>query len=198
LVATADASNGGITVGSNGAGGKPYLLCGQSGWDYLGFASGAISSLLSNAAEGFLVFRADAEPPASGDGGLHTLCGQYIGAHVPYTDGNVYDTFYTSARKTLTPSAGFSTVSACGYNPRSTAGSWAAKVNGVEVYSTATNTFSVNADNGILALSPISDSRRIIYFRGRFYEFLLFNKILSTTERSQVETYIRRRYATSW
>jgi hypothetical protein len=195
LTATTDAGSGGITVVGGGAGGRPYLSVGQSGWDYMAFASGAVQALLStNTAEGFFVFRRDSDPASTGQGGLHTMIGQLNGIHVPYTNSTIYDTFYTNTRKEFAVTAGSTAIDACCYNPRSTAGEWTARLNGAQVHTTATNSVSRSATNGLLGLATSTD----IYLQGRFYEFLLYNKILSTTERSQVESYIRRRYATSW
>lgn len=88
------------------------------------FASGAFAALTS--AHAFFVFKNATDPPVGS--GLHML-GTGAGSAIPYSDGNIYDSFGTDTRKTH-GSTGGATANLCCYDVYSAANKWNNFLNG--------------------------------------------------------------------
>ena len=111
--------------------------------------------------------------------------------HYPFTDGTIYEPWGSSVRQTLgnpVPSLMVGHI----YNVRSAAGSYVATINDGALYSTATNTVHFNGSG-------------IWYYVGyggtgggdlKVGEVVVYNRVLSGAERTQVQTYLRTKWGT--
>jgi hypothetical protein len=122
----------------NMSGGQPALYF--DGNDSMGFAS----SIISGTPDGFaaFIFKIDIDPPTDA---LKTapVMGSFgsaiLASHWPFTDGNVYDGFGSTARKT----AGNPTPSLTSFriiSQHSAASDFVINIDGSQFYSTSTNT----------------------------------------------------------
>lgn len=104
--------------------------------DYLGGPD--LSSLTSGHA--FFVVKIDADPPgADAQTGIWDFGTGGFQSHYPYTDGNIYDRFGNTTRKTVgNPAASLASWRI--YEVRSAASDWEAKLDGTSLHSTGTNT----------------------------------------------------------
>lgn len=145
------------------------------------FASGFTSG------ETFIVAKADADPAATVNAGPFIAQGQTsTGSHVPWSDGNVYDSWGSTARKTVgnpTPS-----LASWRYiNVRSASGAWTWHLDGTQIFTTGTNTVG------------FSHAPRMAYTNhgsGRSWPgdvafVLMTSAILSTDDRATIVTYIQ-------
>jgi hypothetical protein len=160
--------------------------------DYMDFGASAFSAL-SGGAEVFLIGRRDADPPptdatspiwvmgSSGDGS----------SLVPYSDGNVYEDFGSTTRKSAgNPAA--SLASPFSYNVVSIAGEFTVRVNGTQLYTTATNTVGWSATPRL--------GRTLVaswFFAGVTAEVVMTVGKMSATDRTELRTYFHGRYAVS-
>ncbi len=154
--------------------------------DYLNLPSMAALT----AGEVFIVLKMDADP-AAGDAtsGLWQMGADVTATHYPYSDGVVYDSFGTTARKnTGNPSA--SLASAHLYNAVSAAGEWTSRINGTQHFTTATNTASFSATPKLGYAGQGG-----IYAAMYLAEFVLFTRKLVAAERALMNTYFSKRYA---
>lgn len=151
-----------------------------------------LSSLTSGS--GFVIARYDYNPETVNElgSGIWNLGGQDIANSIPYFDGNIYDDFGSSARK------GFSSGGNANYNSqwfvyavKSAASSWKAYRNGVELYSTATNTAQFAT---VPALGLSNNSAGIYYLAGWVGRFILFNVALSDAEMISFSNQLKTRY----
>jgi len=113
-----------------------------------------------------------------------------------HADGVIYDANFTTATKT-TGDPTDSLASPFLYLLTSTDGAWTLRINGVQHYTTATNTFIGNSE----ATYP---SLRIGYsernganseFRGVVGEVLLYDAVVSGGDLTQLETYLMSKWA---
>lgn len=160
--------------------------------DYL--ITSGVAGFLSglSAAEVFLVVKVNADPAAAdGSAGLWAMTGSADNTAFPYTDGNVYDGFGSSVRK----STGNPTLSLAStfrlYNVVSISGEWTSYVDGTQHFTTGTNTVSFGAGDGYLGTSVALGS---IVLAGDIAEFFLFNAKLSTADRQAMNAYIATKY----
>lgn len=174
-----------------GANNRPYLRFGDSAASYMGFASGVLQTLagVNNAVECYMVFSRDSDPAVIGNGGLHSMRGVALGSHIPYINGEVYDAFFTNTRHTAGTISGL-TANCCCYGVASSTTGWRNSLNGTELYSTGSNSYTVLATTGIGA-SADDDTT---YLQGRFYEVLLFNRWLTAGQRAKIQQYVAARY----
>lgn len=123
-------------------GGKPSVQNSTSVKAAYNFQRGLFGD--AAAGEMLLLFKVAADPPAVGDGRLYSFGSDGQICHIPYTDGQLYENFGSTARKTTTnPTQSFATKYVI-YNVRSAAGAWSNHVDGVLNFSTATNTVGWN------------------------------------------------------
>ena len=179
---------------SGGANGLPYLDCGVGSiGNRLDFPTSAFTAL--TAAEMFFVGSNNIFPTTSvGDGGKFQL-GIHDGTsdtHLPYAyaGGTIYCEFGTNVRKgaivSMTPYAANATYV---FNAASMSGSWFANVNGARVLTTAVNTVQFDPTQWLCTSQTAT-----YYHFGKFYEFIVFNRVLSTSERALVNAYVYARY----
>jgi len=139
------------------------------------------------AAEMFIILELVEDPPgATANAGLYKY-----GTHaatitvVPWTDGNIYDGFGTTVRKsTGNPTLSF-TSPRC-YNVVTTSSEWTSEVDGAQHYTNATNTVGFRTD----PLLGKEDRGTEHYYHGQIGEFILFNAKLSSGDKASMETYI--------
>ena len=129
------------------SGGQPALRF--DGNDNMGFSS----SIISGTPDGFatFIYKVDTDPPTA-----NATSGPVLGDfgspadanHWPWTDGNIYDDFGTTSRKTVgnpTPSlASFRLIS-----QHSAASDFVVNIGGVQFYSTSTNTVGWSSTQAI-------------------------------------------------
>jgi hypothetical protein len=177
------------TLVQGGAGGHPYLLCGQGAYSQLAFPSNAFSAL--TAGEAFFVFSRTSNPPTTGSGGLYNIGhnNSVNSSTVPYVDGVAYDMFGSAAPKYDGLTQYGSTTGATVHNPSSGTTTWQSRRNGSLYYSTPATGVMFDAAQWLLASASTA-----IYLVGKFYEFVLFKRVLTAPERALVHTYIYRNY----
>ena len=143
------------------------------------------------AGEVFIVIKINNDPPG-GDNtvtGLWTL-GTDQNTHYPWTDENIYETFGTNSRKTITNPAP-SLASWRVYSIRSAANDWEAYLDGTSIHGpVGINTVAfpsapklgANSDNGFRLDGDIA-------------EFAFFDRGLDTTERGNMWHYFAEKFA---
>lgn len=146
-----------------------------------------LANVLSGASAGevFIVIKAAADPAvSSAKSGIWNMDGEGTNAcHYPFTDGNIYDAWGSTARKSTgnpTPSLASWRI----YNISSAAGAWTSRIDGVQHYTTATNTFSSFSGSPYLGRSASLFGD--VYFNGHIAEILIFNEVLSAGDRTYV------------
>lgn len=146
------------------------------------------------AAEVFIVLKAEADPASSTLKGAYSTFGSDANVcHYPYTNGDIFDDFATTSRKNIpNASVPVSLASWNLYNVSSASGSWIARINGTQIYSTVTNTVgwvSTPIFGGSGAAAPSGAG-----FSGYIAEIMLFSKVLNATERLNVRAYVSNKY----
>jgi hypothetical protein len=140
------------------------------------------------AGELFVSFKVTNDPALSlATSGLYKLDTGATSSHFPYTDGNIYDGFgSSSARFTVgnpTPSlsAAFNV-----YNPHSATNDWAAYLGNTQLFTFGTNTVGFPAA-GTLGLGSGTGNA---YLDGWICEFLLYDGVLSSSDRTSAYNYM--------
>lgn len=162
---------------------------------YMSFASNFMS--VYTAANVFIVAKGASDPPTSEFHAGHSFyCSDGEGSvanggsHLPYLDGNIYDTFGTTVRKTVgNPTQ--SLANWCIYTVTSAANNWKAHLNGTQIYATATNSteFSVTpriGESGYNATGTIPD----YFYDGDIGEIILYADAKSDIDRAKVIAYL--------
>lgn len=91
-------------------------------------------------AEIFIVIKVDNDPGMVPASGLWQFGNSGEDVHFPYADGVIYDGFGTTARKTtVNPTPSLSSAFHT-YNVTTKAGGWTSRLDGTQLYTTATNT----------------------------------------------------------
>jgi hypothetical protein len=148
------------------------------------------------AAEIFVVGKIDADPPpsdaSSGFWYIQTPTDAGADTHYPFTDGNIYDAFGSTVRKsTGNPSQDLTAWHL--YNVRSAAGDWSSHHNGVEHYSTATNTVGFGTARHNIGQS----TRNFFNLTGWIAEVFIYSRVLTAAERADVHDYLTGKYGLS-
>jgi chitodextrinase len=107
-----------------------------------------------------------------------------------YSENGIVDSFGSAnAGYTGKPSQPLDSRSV--YNVVSKSGEWTNRLNGVQLSTTASNTvgFSILNDFGSTLGFEIGDG-----FDGHFFELLIYNRALTSTERQQVQSYLNQKY----
>lgn len=141
------------------------------------------------AAEVFLVVIADDETPVGGNPtGLWRFGTDTVSTHFPYEDGNIYDQFGTTARKSTgnpTPSLESWRL----YNVVTVGGEWTSFIDGTQHYTTATNTV------GFSALCTLGRNvHNGDFFGGKVAELILYSSKLDAGDKANVKTYIADKF----
>lgn len=152
--------------------------------------SGNIFSAAS-AASAYLILKIANDPPgATIDSGLWNI-GSHGGTdHWPWTDGNIYDGFCSSVRK----SAGNPSVSlASDYRiigVHSASNDYGIHIDGVSHFSTGTNTFGVSGSTLTIGSNAALDA----FLDGWIAEILFIDSKLSDANRQNVEGYLAHKW----
>ena len=104
--------------------------------------------------------------------------------HFPYYGGNVYDNFGSTTRYAFTPSITLNQINL--YNTLSTSGEWTARLNGNVETTSATNT--VGFSSGSIGVSSQTMNHN-------FSEFILYNAVQSTANRTGIENNINTEFS---
>jgi hypothetical protein len=138
-----------------------------------------------SAATVFIVLKNDADPGVTGGGIWYT--GADFNTHSPFTDGNIYDGFGSTVRKTVGDPA--TTLAQWNiYEVVTGLNDWRAYLNGVNLFTTAVNT--VGFGSGIITLG-----NSITYtWQGRMAEVLIYNSKLSDPDRTLIEAYLTTKW----
>ncbi len=176
------------TYKTNILNGKPVVRFAASNSEFMnlpdfltGFSAGEI----------FIVVKLNNDPPAVGDGGIWNFGSDGIATHYCYIDGVVYDEFATTARKDTgnqTPSLAAWRL----YNISSQANEWTSRLDGTQVFTTATNTVGWTTSPTI-GTSTVG-ATPTYYCDGDIAELLLYSAVLSASDRTAVKTYIAAKY----
>jgi hypothetical protein len=142
------------------------------------------------------VAKSNADPPsgAGGDGrtGAVIACSTSmatLGAHHPYTDGNVYDNFGSTARKsTGNPTESLASCYLLGI--RSAPSDYEFYVNASSHFSTGTNTVGFSATLSFVGKSLDASMPQHYGFDGQIAEIVLLNVAATTLQRQKVEGYL--------
>jgi len=116
--------------------------------------------------------------------------------HYPYgPDCFVYDAFATRLRKDgITPPVTITNAWTL-YSVKSTDNDWQSFVNGQLMYSDPTNTYSsaVGGDDTTLYIGK-QTANGTYSLKGKVAEVIVYNRVLTTPERQQVEAYLNSKY----
>lgn len=139
------------------------------------------------AAEVFVVVKCNADPSSAN--GLWLLGSDASqNTHFPFSDGTLYDTCMTTARKNTgnpTPSLASFRL----YNVVSTSSEWTSFIDGTQFYTTGTNT--VGGNSATRLGRPLDTGS---YFGGDIAELIIYSAKLSAGDKTDVEAYIASRY----
>jgi hypothetical protein len=118
-------------------------------------------------------------------------------SHYPYgQDCSVYDAFATTSRKdALTPPTAITATWSI-YSVHSTNGEWKDYVNGALMHFDSYNTYnnSIGGDDTTLYIGKQTGAGNFS-LKGKVAEVIVYNRVLTTPERQQVEAYLNTKYA---
>ncbi len=137
------------------------------------------------AGEIFLVVKLNNDPPVTGSGGIWDFGSDAASSHYCFDDGFIYDEFATTARKgTVNPTPSLAAWRL--YNVSSQANEWTSRLDGTQIFTTATNTVGWSTTPKIGGETFFCD--------GDIAELILYSTVLSTADRTAVKTYIAAKY----
>lgn len=168
---------------TGGAGGQPRIVApGTSAW--LQFPSDVFISL--TAAEVFIVSRIDV---TSSFGNIYGVGGTHDSSF--FTGGGIYDSFGSTVRYNA-GTYGLEVNAPFIYNVSAGPDTWTNRLNGIIKYTTSVNTVSFMSQTRLFVTA--GGDPAVYYLVGDFYEFILFNRILTVIERASVMMYLKARY----
>ena len=134
--------------------------------------------------------------PAGADStaGFWTIGNPDFNTHHPYTDGVIYESAFTTVRKTVGDEAP-DLATGHTYAVVSTANDYRVYLNGTDVFNTVTNTFSSvpsGTTNRIGQSSQGGSTRPLV---GRLYEILIYSVAHDTTQIAANQAYLSGRFA---
>jgi len=141
------------------------------------------------ASEIFIVLKNAFEPPSSTTkDGLWDFGSDTQISHYPWNGNNViYDAYGSSVRKTtVNPTQPLDVYNL--YNAISASGEWTSRLNGIQLFTTATNTVSFETT------STLGKSETNIYYEGNMAEVIIYNRKLTTDEREDVNLYLAAKW----
>jgi len=151
----------------------------------------------ATAAEVYAVVKIDSEPPAAADlTGLWTFGGQNAERmHYPWSgNSTIYDNFCTTIRKTtVDPTPALTSWRV--YAARSSSGNWENDLDGVNLYTTASNTFQSATNSGNFIGKSLSGSPSDYWLVGYIAEIVLYGSTLTAAQKIQVLNYFNQKYA---
>jgi hypothetical protein len=160
---------------------KPTIsfLSGLSGFGFATFSPTTV--------EGFLVVKAKADPPLTTNSGFINIGSNTDDSHFPFIDGNIYDGFGTTARKTVgNPTTPLNQVNL--YNVLSASGEWTARLNTTQIFTTSSNVVGINANPKIAA-------KNISFGMSNFISEFIIYPSNQSANRSGIESNINLYYA---
>lgn len=135
----------------------------------------------------------DPNPTASTTGAFFFATGDPTnGSHFPWTDGVIYDTLFTTSRKTTgNPTASFTNPNL--YTVLSGANDWRSYVNNINHFSTSTNTFGGASASGVawLGISFVG----FYWFPGWASELIVYDQLLNDTDRTSISDNINNYFS---
>lgn len=168
------------TVVANVVNGRPVMRFSQSQNQKFNFGN-----LMSGATAGeiFVILKAVSD----GDGSQHTAWNfgtSGLNTIYPHNDGKIYDDFGANAYNLVgDPPPPLNTFNL--YNTSSQSGSWIARMNGAQLFSNSSNTV---AWPSAPVVGPLN---------GDIAEIMIYDRVLSSTERSAVNGYLAVKYGLS-
>lgn len=143
------------------------------------------------AGEVFIIVKDNIDPPLAIDvDGLWTFGTSGLRTHFPFSDSVLYDGWGSDTRKT-TGDPTLSLASAFRlYNVSSQANEWVSRINGVQHFRTVTNTVGFTA-TAYLGRSNVTGNS---YLDGDIAEIVIFNAVLSSFDRTQIQAYFSSKY----
>lgn len=172
------------------ANGKPILRF-DGADDYMTLASDILSGKSSG--EVFVVAKVDNDPPAaSAQSGFWKMDGDGTNAcHHPFTSGDIYEAWGRNARINIgnpTPSLAAFRL----YNVVSAAASYTVYLDGAQLYTQASNTFSSFGATRYLgrSVSLFGD----VYFDGDWAAIVIVDAALNSTDRGAIKTNLATTY----
>lgn len=148
--------------------------------DYAGQTAGEI----------VMVGKLDADPPATGGGALWVVGAGTDYSFIPFvSDGKVYDECMSSGRHNTGVDPG-NFANWFAYGVVSTSSEWTAYFNGVQFYTTGTNTFGTPTTNGKFG----AHGDTIQWANIRMIGYYRYSAKLSTAERAWLYQYINQKW----
>jgi hypothetical protein len=145
-----------------------------------------LQSINPSAGSAFLVVKADADPTDGTVGGPHATGSHGDTTHYPFSDGNIYAGDGSLTRKNV----GNAATSLTNWNivsVTSATNDWKYYLNGIQLFSTATNTVSWRP-------APLLGSGGVFTFNGYIAEWILYGELKSTLDRQKVEGYLAHKW----
>jgi hypothetical protein len=143
--------------------------------------------------EAFILLKVDNDPPpVVGQTGLwkfHPSGAANATQYPSNADGAIYDNFASTTQK-ATGNPGDSLTGWRVYNPRSAAGSWVQNLEGIQRFSTGTNTVSMPNTGLTLGFENYNSGAISLFMRGEIAFFAVFSRILTITEREGIYKFI--------
>lgn len=139
----------------------------------------------------FAVKKASADPAID----VQTSGSWYFGnatsyAHYTYTDGNIYENFGSTSRKTVgNPVKSVAEPNI--YSVESQVNSWIARLNSSSIFETTTNTVGLPTAPCLGRHNNLSDAR---YFSGYYAEIILLDYVPVQVEREKIEGYLAHKW----
>lgn len=198
-----DQSGGGhhLVQSDDSNGNRPHLSTSQThlGVDSLRFKQdtivgryfsipSAVGSALSGAGQGeiWIVLKATSDDNASVAKGLHIIGSDSAVALYTYTDGQIYDTFGTTARKTVGDPASDLSSQFRVYHTHSASADWKAFLDNVQIFTTGSNTVGFLTSGLFFGLS-VGGAQRLDAW---VVEIVISKGIADSTKRAAMHTYL--------
>lgn len=134
--------------------------------------------------QGEIFYAMKSNKPKTQDNGFCTF-GSGLNNHFTWSNQNIYDGFGTSSRKNFVPDWDIQDLNV--YNTMSKSNKWTAWRNGIQKYTTTSNTVGWSTN-------PNIGWGNYNYFSGEIPEVILFNKELTASEKQRVNSYIGIKY----
>lgn len=170
---------------------KTNILNGLPAYQFDGVDDQLLLSTLAalTAGEVFLIVKANNDPGV-GIKALWRLGTEPTNSGIyPWTDGQIYEEFGTTVRKTVgNPTPSLSSAFRL-YNVISAAGEFTVNLDGTQLFTTATNTV------GFPAAPTLGKGIGATFFAGQWCEWVLLNAKASTTQRAHLKAYFASKFA---
>lgn len=140
------------------------------------------------AGEGFVIIKVDNDPGVVPNSGLWTFGNSGQDVHYPYSDGVIYDGFGSNVRKTtVNPTPTLSSQYRL-YNVTSKSGGWTNRLDGTQLFTTATNTV------GWTTAPKVGLGGPGLFLQGTITELWIYSRELTTGERDSMLAYFNSQF----